>query len=75
MFSNVERMDGWKNSEETVIVPLNERIVGTIFFGYKHTTAERVTQTTDDCSFFCQNEYSFCDINRYMLLQVMDGYN
>ena len=31
MFSNVERMDGCKNSEETVIVPLNERIVGTIF--------------------------------------------
>ena len=32
MFSNVETMDGCKNSEETVIVPLNERIVGTLVF-------------------------------------------
>ena len=32
MFSNIETMDGCKNSEETVIVPLNERIVGTLFF-------------------------------------------
>ena len=28
------------------------------FFVNKHTTAERITQTMDDCKFSCQNKYS-----------------
>ena len=82
MCSTVERMDGCENSAEIIIVPLKERIAGiNFFFGDKHTTAERITQTMNDCKFSCQSKYStlykmdnchsFHDKNR----QRMDGCN
>ena len=51
-------MDGCKYFIETIMVPLKERITRTNFFGNKHATAERITQTMDDCKFSCQNKYS-----------------
>ena len=29
-----------------------------LFFGKKYTTIEIITQTMDDCKFYCQNKYS-----------------
>ena len=51
-------MDGCEYSIETIIVPLKERMAGTKIFGNKHTAAERITQTMEDCKFFRQNDYS-----------------
>ena len=51
-------MDGCKYFIETIMVPLKERITRTNFFGNKHATAERITQTMDDSKFSCQNKYS-----------------
>ena len=56
MYSTVERMDGCNYSIELINVPLKERPAGTNFFGNKHTTAERITQTMDDCKFSRQNK-------------------
>ena len=39
-----------------IIVPLKERRAGTNFFGNKHSTAGRNTQTMDDCKFCYQNK-------------------
>ena len=38
-------MDDCEYSTEIIIVPLKERITRNNFFGNKHTTADRITQT------------------------------
>ena len=65
MYSTIERMGGCVHSIETIIVPLKDHITRTNFFGNKHTTAEKITQTMNDCKFSYQNKYS--------TLQRMDG--
>ena len=52
MYSAIERMDTCEYSLEIITVPLKERITGiNFFFANKHTTAERITQTMDECKF------------------------
>ena len=55
-----------------------------IFFENKHTIAEKITQTTDDCKTFCQIDtipfkesinVTLCVTETYTLLQKKDGYN
>ena len=58
MYSSVEKMDGCKYSLEAIIVPLEECIAETKFFGNKHTVAETIAQGTDDCRFSHQDKYS-----------------
>ena len=62
MYITGERMDVCEYSIEMIIVRLK-----TAFFWKKHGTAERITQTMDDCNSSCQNKYS--------TLQRMDGYH
>ena len=68
-------MNGYEYSIELAMVPLKDQIARINFFWEKHTTAERITQTMDDCKFSRQNKYStlrrmderyfFCDKNKY----------
>ena len=54
-------MDGYEYSIEIIISPLAERIARIkAFFGNKHTTADKNTQTMDDKinKFSYQNKYS-----------------
>ena len=72
----VKRMDGCEYSIEIIRVHLKERMAGTTFFENKHATAERTTQTMDDCNSSYQDKYgtfqrmgdyhSFHDKNRYI---------
>ena len=57
IYSAVEGMNGCEYSLEIIIVPLKERITETNFFGNKHTIAERIAQTMDDCKISRQNKY------------------
>ena len=64
MHSTVEKMDACEYSMKIITVP----------------TAERITQTMDDCKFSCQNKYStiqrtdechsYCDKNSHTTSKV-----
>ena len=63
MYITGERMDVCKYFIEMIAVRLKKRFL----FEKKHATAERITQTKDDCNSSCQSKYS--------TLQRMDGYH
>ena len=42
MYSTIEKLDGCEYCLEIIIVPLEERITRTNFFGNNHFTAERL---------------------------------
>ena len=57
MYSTIEKLDGCEYCLEIIIVPLEERITRTNFFGNNHFTAERITQTMDGSKVSCQSKY------------------
>ena len=65
MYITAEWMDGCENSIEIIIITLKECISKTnFFFGNKHTTAKKITQTIDECK--------ICGQNKYSILQTID---
>ena len=65
MYSAFERTDGSKYPIEIIMVPLKERMNQAILeLNILLLTAERITQTIDDCKFSCQNKCSF--LRRHM---------
>ena len=49
-------MDGCKYSSELIILPMKKRMATwlQLFFFYKHTAAERISQTMDDFNISCE---------------------
>ena len=51
-------MDGCEYSIEIIIITLKERMTEANTFGNKNTTAEKITQTMDNCNISLLNKYS-----------------
>ena len=58
IYITAERIDGCWHFLEIIITPLEERITENNFFLNKHTIAERIAETMDDCKIYRQNKHS-----------------